>query len=346
MTEPVHGAPAAKTTAWSDLVPQTWSRYLDNLALPLPLSFGRPDGGRLLAMGDSWFNYLPHYDVIWWMQAKHGYQCKSVAVIGAELTEMARPVGWDPNDPKAPQTPCGRQLYELTLALRDLDDAQRSQVKAILISGGGNDIAGNRNKLAALLNRAGTTPPINRAAFDQRVNRELRETLVDVLTATVELRRIYLRPEVPIFIHGYAHPVPDGRPGPESNWLHPAFHRQGYSDLQQCTDIMKDLIDGLNDMQRSVLGMLDRVGGAKLFARVHHVDMRGVLVNDLAAQAYKSDWQNELHPTIPRGFEKVADRFAAALTFASAVTGSAPSRPLARGASPSSLPRTRRVPPR
>lgn len=289
-----------------------WAPYLDDIARLLPLPFASPNGKRLLAMGDSWFNYLPHYDAMWWLHAKYGFACNSVALIGDKLTHMARPDPWDPRNPKklGSDDP-GHQLADLAIMLRDdLDDDQRKAVSAVLVSGGGNDIAGKRDDLEALLNDAGSSSSINDQAFKAMVEVRLRSVLVDVLSAVTELSSIYLQRVVPIYIHGYGWPVPDGRPGPVKNWLRPAFEFRHYTDLQQCTDIMKCLIDRFNAMQ---LDVIKQTTGNAAFAPVHHVDLRPVLSNIVSADAYKADWQNELHPTIPRGFEKVADVFARVL---------------------------------
>ena len=291
----------------------SWAPYLANIAQTLPLVPARPRGKRLLAMGDSWFNYLPHYDVIWWLQAKYGFDCDSVAVIGEKLIHMAPPDPWCPHDPKRlPIGTRGHQLADLAITMRDLDSDARAAVSAVLVSGGGNDIAGDKDVLADLLNDASAGPPhINKKAFDAIVDVQLRRDLTDVLEATIQLTDIYFENRVmPIFIHGYAWPVPDGRPGPLTSWLKPAFDKRNYTDLQQCTSIMKCMIDRFNAIELDVISKLPKAQGLQ---RVHHIDVRPVLTNELTGEAYSADWQNELHPTIPSGFEKVADLFANAL---------------------------------
>jgi len=96
----------------------------------------------------------------------------------------------------------------------------------------------------------------------------------------------------PIFVHGYDHPVPDGRgfdfglihSGP---WLAPSMDLRGVPpDMALRTEIAARLIDRLND------GLL-----APLAARTPgliHIDSRGVLPT--SPQAYRDYWSNELHP--------------------------------------------------
>ena len=305
--------PKAAPRVFPTFTPPTWALFLDDIARGLRQASTGPNGKRLLAMGDSWFNYLPHYDVIWWLKAKYQFACDPVAIIGEKLIHMAPPDSWDPRNPKPlPIGTKGHQLADLAIQMRDLEGDDKEAVSAVLISGGGNDIAGDWKVLASLLNDASAGPPhINKGAFDEIVDGQLRETLADVLQATIDLTGIYFDDRVvPIFIHGYAWPVPDGRPGPLSDWLKSAFDARHYTNLQQCTAIMKCLIDRLNAIELDVISKLSTPKG---IARVHHVDLRPVLRNDLTDDIYQADWQNELHPTIPAGFEKVADAFARAL---------------------------------
>jgi hypothetical protein len=114
---------------------------------------------------------------------------------------------------------------------------------------------------------------------------------------------------LPIIVHGYDYPVPDGRgflggwgplPGP---WLQPGFREKGFGDLQTCVAIAHDLIERFNTM----VSGLPAVAG---FGHVHYINLRNTLSTDLAN--YKDWWANELHPT-EKGFHAVADRFAATI---------------------------------
>ena len=118
---------------------------------------------------------------------------------------------------------------------------------------------------------------------------------------------------VPVFVHGYSRPVPDGDafgwdwigafPGP---WLRPAFVRKGYwgtederiptpQALAETTPIIGELIDRFNVM----LGLVETE-----IEHVHHVDLRHVLSSALPS-GYKDDWANELHPR-KHGFKALA----------------------------------------
>jgi hypothetical protein len=106
--------------------------------------------------------------------------------------------------------------------------------------------------------------------------------------------------KVPLLLHGYDHPYPDGRGtlGTDwSAWLGPAFVQRGYAFGEATVAAMRRLIDELNQMQATVAG-----GFA---GRVHHVRLTGTL--PATPDDYRRFWGNELHPT-PEGFGLLAAR--------------------------------------
>ena len=90
---------------------------------------GGPPGiaraGVLVAAGDSWFDY-PWHDVLRMLEDHHGYDVESVAHKGDSVESMAY----------------GGQLEEFTRLIEKLL-RQRVVPRAILLSGGGNDVAGD-----------------------------------------------------------------------------------------------------------------------------------------------------------------------------------------------------------
>src|SRR5499426_46663 len=86
---------------------------------------GTERAGVLLAEGDSWFDY-PWHDVLRMLEDEHGYDVESVAHKGDRVEDMAFAPG---------------QLLDFSRRLEKL--LQRGTVpRAVLLSGGGNDIAG------------------------------------------------------------------------------------------------------------------------------------------------------------------------------------------------------------
>lgn len=245
--------------------------------------------GLLVAEGDSWFDY-PFYDVLGILEDQHNFRVESVAHKGDTIEEMA----YDDT-----------QLDGLDRMLQHIQHDGRVP-RAFLLSGGGNDIAGQ--EFAVLLNhRASALGTLNPRIIDGIINERVRFAFVSVIATMTRLSKLYFGRITPIIIHGYSYPVPDGRgylggawvlPGP---WLEPGFRQKGYLDLGENTAVMVDLIDTFNQM----LATIPKEDG---LAHVTYLDLRDVLSNELPGREYKKSWANELHPT-RTGFASVADEF-------------------------------------
>jgi hypothetical protein len=243
--------------------------------------------GVLVAEGDSWFDY-PWHDVLRMLEDQHGYDVESVAHRGDTVESMAYT----------------GQLEEFARVIEKLL-RQNTIPSAILLSGGGNDIAGDQFQM--LLNHvrsahAGLNDQVVNGVIDVRIF----DAYVTILAAVTDVCRQRTGTLIPIVVHGYDHAVPDGRgvlggwgplPGP---WLQPSLREKGFEDPTACKDLVASLIDRFNTMLRRVTTLSD-------FAHVRYLDLRGTLANDAT---YRTWWANELHPT-ERGFAAVADRFAA-----------------------------------
>jgi len=258
-------------------------------------SGGAPSGSRgvLVAEGDSWFDY-PFYDVLKKLDYDFGWDIESVAHRGDSVESMA----YD-----------GGQLADFVGAVQRV--VRRGDVPhAILVSGGGNDVAGDG--FAMLLNhRSSPVYGFNPAVLDGVVQTRIRVAYTTMLSAVTAACQSLLGATVPILLHGYDYPVADGRgflggwgplPGP---WLEPGFLQKGYDDLAERVAITRDLIDRM-------YAMLDAVVALPAFAHVQVVDLRNSLSTDLVNDRYKVWWGNELHPT-QQGFTKVAGLFDAHL---------------------------------
>jgi lysophospholipase L1-like esterase len=247
--------------------------------------------GLLVAEGDSWFDYslfdtVPRVDIVDDLRELHGWRVESVAHKGDNLENMA----YDDD-----------QLRALVKTLKRVKDAGE-QPDALLLSGGGNDLAGP--EFALLLEHAASErAAVNAVILDELVDQRLRAALTAWVGAATRACEKFYGDRVPIVVHGYAHAVPDGRgylggggllPGP---WLAPAFDRKRYhEDLPARTKLMASVIDKFN-------AMLAAACEAPSFRHVTYVDLRGVL---RSGRNYRRFWANELHPS-SRGFELVAD---------------------------------------
>ncbi|HJU56583.1 MAG TPA: SGNH/GDSL hydrolase family protein [Pyrinomonadaceae bacterium] len=243
--------------------------------------------GVLIAEGDSWFDY-PMQDVLRLLEDDYLYDVESVAHKGDNVEDMAHSKG---------------QFEEFARRLEKL--LRDGKVpRAILLSGGGNDIAGD--EFVILLNHAASTlPPLNEDIVRGVIDVRLKEAYARILSGLTAIAKSYLGRPLPIITHGYDYPVPDGRgflggwwklPGP---WLKPAFQRKGHDNLAKNTSLIAQLIDRFN-------AMLAAVSALPEFAHVHYLDLRGTLKHD---GTYKQHWANEMHPSAT-GFDLVTEKFA------------------------------------
>jgi lysophospholipase L1-like esterase len=253
---------------------------------------GPGSAGVLVAEGDSWFDY-PLNDVIELLEDHHGYDVESVAHMGDTVEEMAYSDG---------------QLEELTRRLEKL--IRRNVIpKAILLSGGGNDVAGSEFKI--LLNHARSpVTGLNQRVVSGIIDERVRFAYVTIISSITRICEERTRRRIPILVHGYDYPVPDGRgfwggwsllPGP---WLEPGFRAKGYKSLAERKQWVRELIRLFNNM-------LENLPAIPEYSHVRYVKLLGTLSGDDAN--YKNWWDNELHPT-KKGFIAVTDKIADALT--------------------------------
>lgn len=251
---------------------------------------GPPPAGLLVAEGDSWFDY-PFNDILSKLEDEHGFDVQAVAHLGDTVENMA--YGDD-------------QFDDFTRLLEKLLKQGRVP-DAILISGGGNDIAGG--EFAMLLNHVlSGLPPVNADVLHGVVDVRIRNAYTFLIAGLTQIAQDYLGQPIPILLHGYDYAVPDGRgvlggwaflPGP---WLRPSLHRKGHKNLSSNKAIIATLIDALN-------AMLQQVAAWPPFGHVKYVNLRGTLKT---GANYQDDWANEIHPTAD-GFSAVAAKIAAAV---------------------------------
>lgn len=248
-----------------------------------------------VTLGDSWVSPLYAIAAPNLLKPLARFGCerlKSFGSAGALLEEMASPAVLD------------KLLYYLD----QLDPA--TGPRALLISGGGNDVVypTSEPKKSPLYRMLRQNPA---AGVDPLIEDEVRafidETLFGHYCTIIDA--VAAKTPIPIVIHAYDHPRPDGRwallpthPGP---WLKPVFSLReistepdGAVDNERARDAIRRLIDRLDAVAERLT--------QKYPGRVHHAKLCGTLEGqaDYAAD-YTLFWDNELHATA-RGFELLA----------------------------------------
>jgi len=268
-------------------------------AAPAPISTTAQTAGYLLAVGDSWFDY-PIHDILTRLDDNYGYNIESSAHRGDPIETMVSQVG---------------QLDKFARCM-DKIVALGATPKAILVSGGGDDIAGK--EFGMLINNIDLVPipgwndQVIAGVIDTRIAAAYRLIIVSINS----LCQKNLGRTFPILVHGYDYPVPDGRgflggggllPGP---WLKPGFDEKLFSDINATTQMMTTLIDRFNTMLQN---LVQEPG----FQNVTYIDLRKTLSNSQAN--YKDWWANEIHPNAggifggKDGWGAVAAKFQAVL---------------------------------
>jgi deferrochelatase/peroxidase EfeB len=247
---------------------------------------------QLAAIGDSWL----YNNVLWYCLVspldKRGYKLKSFASTGRRLAEMASPT-------------------LLNQVKSYLANAGANSPKALLIGGGGNDVyyeaPSTTNppgppKPSPLYDMLVDAPqPGQDPLIEDKIKRFIDVDLFGYYTTIVDTLKVAT--PVPILIHAYDHPIPDGRGilGKSGPWLQPVFAQRHIDistpdGLKLGTDVMRVLINRLNKMVATVATANP--------GRVYHVDLTGTLAKDYGDIAnYKLDWENELHPTARHLFD-------------------------------------------
>ena len=237
----------------------------------------------LVAEGDSWFDYFPAgLDVISCLKKFFGYKIYNVSKAGDTLDNMAWGTKFDQRRWRRERPPLEETLEAI----------QRHQPPVVLLSGGGNDIAGD--ELLSFLNHKASGLPALRQPYTSFMLQDYFLKIFQHITNEIWTTD----PKIHIVLHGYGYPIPDGRAvvrflgfsfiGP---WLRTALVAKGYEQRAEQRQIIKDLIDKFNLMLKD-FSANDR--------RLHYIDLRSLVVD--------SDWENELHLK-NSGYRKVAKEF-------------------------------------
>jgi hypothetical protein len=241
---------------------------------------------RILAEGDSWFEYpLPPGrgdGVIYQLEKLLGYPIANMAHHGLEVEQMLG-------------------LSTRQEIIRRLTDS-RVNFDALLFSGGGNDIVGDQFCIW-LRDSPPVVPP------GQMLDTNAVSAALAILEAEyrelIDIRNEYSQDTV-IFVHGYDFPKISGRgvcgAGP---WLKPSLDYT-YKHLGVANPDPDDEFLVVKSVMQLFAAMLNRIAGDANVKKFVVVPTQGTLSPD------DSDWQNEIHPS-SAGFAKIAAKFQTAL---------------------------------
>ena len=250
--------------------------------------------GMLLGVGDSWINNTK-------IQGTSDFK-RALASLGYDTSELRYGrEGITLRELAAfPINVTDQTIYRaLKKAINNAGGDPTKLPKALLVSASGNDIHVKvndyglppRSPLAAIVQPAGATPNIDDAKLTSFVNERLRNDLIRLLDQLLKLMKD-LGSRIPIVLHGYDYPIPDGiNPVPDSpatSWLYSIITlERGHPCNPDGKEIMKALIDKLNVMMAE-LATTKYAGRGVIHAR---------LTGTLNANDHRQDWLNELHPT-------------------------------------------------
>jgi hypothetical protein len=244
-----------------------------------------PEPLYMLSVGDSWFDYplvgngpLPgQTDIIAQLES-----------MGAQNPLIANVAHWGYATTDELSLPKQERMVQ---TLQDKDNwSDSGKPDAILISGGGNDIAGD-NFCIYLDFNDGHSTGLNLARFAGVID-SIKASYLDLFSF-----RDQYAPNVPIFGHCYDFPTPNGvHPICTGPWLQPSLAYRGWTNVPAGANIIKSALQQF----RTLL-----TGFASTPAyNFHLVPTQGTLK--------PGDWANELHPT-PDGFSAMAKLFVTAL---------------------------------
>ena len=238
-----------------------------------------PDRRSIIAEGDSWFGYPPHWlafgrdaNILDHLEQAERFNFLRLELFGALAHDMLR----------------NKSMKRLRKALK----ASRRRLDFLLFSGGGNDLLAPE-AFSTMLHRF--EPGM--AAADCLDRAELAQRLGIIRVAYQELVRLRdaHTPEALIVTHDYDFLLPDGEPAvllggliKQGPWLKPALENRGIP-AQHHFEIVRILLEEFSTMLESFVN--------HRFMKVH---TQGTLV-----PGNRQDWLNEIHPTA-HGFGKIA----------------------------------------
>jgi hypothetical protein len=239
----------------------------------------------MLAQGDSWFDYPLNGNSLALSGTDIIAELETMGTINPVIANIAHY-----GDTSIDEMSLPKQQRMLQMLHDPSNWLGQGKPDAILISAGGNDVAGDQ--FCIFLNEAATSPTgLSTQRYDEALD------MVEASYRDLFEFRDRHAPGVPIFAHCYDFPLPTGtHPSCVGPWLKPSLDFTGWN-----------FTDGTAICREALVRFRTRLAAmaadaANLFMMV---DTQGVLTT--------ADWANELHP-FPTGFKNLAARFVTALS--------------------------------
>lgn len=238
---------------------------------------------RVVVEGDSWTDFPIGTDITDFLR-EDGFLVTAFSHRGDTLDNMV--YGTQLSGAYAPRPASVDEVLATVAA---------SQPRALVFSGGGNDVVGE--ELAGYLNHHGSGLPALRSA----AWRGMLEHAFPAAFRTLTRRVRDVAPNTTVVVHGYAHPYPTGKgtqllgikwAGP---WILPAL-AQKRIPVAERVPLVHGMINDYNEMLRDLAAETEGLV---------HVDVR-------CAVSGPEDWRDELHLR-NSAYRKVAARIAAAV---------------------------------
>ena len=247
----------------------------------------RTNGIRIVAEGDSWYDYPLVRDIVDHL-CQRDYDIIKESDAGDTLENIVYGNGYTIDRQRGTARRTGEANVQQTYRA-----IKRYAPRFVFFSAGGNDIF--REELRPYLNHIGSNPRhlLRKEVFNATLRGPIEKALRHFIETTISID-----PEVDILMDGYAYPFPTGKrfkligveiSGP---WLLPNFAAKGITDREDQVEIIRLLVDNFNNL----LEELDRE-----YPQFHYIDLRQEFTRE-------SDWRDEIHLT-SKAYARAANRY-------------------------------------
>jgi hypothetical protein len=232
---------------------------------------------KILAVGDSWFDYPLVSDIVDHLREMK-YAVYKKSKIGNTLEDIVFGTKYSFSYKNKGQT----QLKETIKAIEE------NNPRFIIFSAGGNDIVGEQMQLFLNHKKSGL-PLVRHDVLDYLANTTIKNAI-----EYFYLELIKIKPDIEFITHGYDYGFPSGKSfhGIVGPWILPTMAMKGITDFETQREIIVIIVDKFN----TLLAELENK-----YENFHHIDIRNMFTDEIL-------WHNEIHLKT-EGYLKVARKF-------------------------------------